>query len=52
MDDAHNLQRFVDDQNLRIEVVYSELRKGRNRGHWMWVNFPHIKELGHHFWFG
>jgi uncharacterized protein (DUF1810 family) len=46
-EDSYNLQRFVDAQQPVIESVYSELRHGRKRGHWMWFIFPQLKGLGH-----
>jgi uncharacterized protein (DUF1810 family) len=47
IDDPYNLQRFVDAQEHVINEVYSELRSGRKRGHWMWFIFPQLKGLGH-----
>jgi uncharacterized protein (DUF1810 family) len=46
MNDPFKLQRFVDAQNGVIERVYSELRSGRKRSHWMWFVFPQISGLG------
>jgi len=46
MDDAFNLQRFVDAQRGVIERVYSELRAGRKQSHWMWFVFPQVSGLG------
>ena len=46
MDDPFKLQRFVDAQNGVIERVYSELRGGLKRSHWMWFVFPQISGLG------
>jgi uncharacterized protein (DUF1810 family) len=46
MKDPYNLQRFVDAQSGVIERVYSELRAGRKRSHWMWYIFPQISGLG------
>jgi uncharacterized protein (DUF1810 family) len=46
MNDPHNLQRFVDAQNPLCEQVYTELRDGRKRGHWIWFVFPQLQGLG------
>jgi len=46
MNDRFKLQRFVDAQDGVIERVYSELRGGRKRSHWMWFVFPQISGLG------
>jgi uncharacterized protein (DUF1810 family) len=46
-DDPFNLQRFVEAQNPCFELVRSELREGKKRGHWIWFIFPQIKGLGH-----
>jgi uncharacterized protein (DUF1810 family) len=46
MNDAYNLQRYVDAQNPVFEHVCAELRTGRKTGHWMWFIFPQIRGLG------
>ena len=46
MSDPYDLQRFVNAQNPVFEQVYSELQKGRKKGHWMWFVFPQLKGLG------
>jgi len=46
MNDPFNLERFVDAQSGVIDRVYSELREGRKRSHWMWFVFPQINGLG------
>src|SRR6516225_3955535 len=46
MKDPYNLQRFVDAQSGVIDRVYSELRAGQKRSHWMWYIFPQISGLG------
>ncbi|HEY1947674.1 MAG TPA: DUF1810 domain-containing protein [Bryobacteraceae bacterium] len=46
MDDAYNLQRFVDAQNPVFAQVCSELRAGQKTSHWMWFIFPQIAGLG------
>ena len=46
MNDAYNLQRFVDAQVGVIKSVLAELRHGRKTGHWMWYIFPQLKGLG------
>lgn len=45
-DDPFNMQRFIDAQQTVIDSVYSELRVGRKRGHWIWFIFPQLKGLG------
>jgi uncharacterized protein (DUF1810 family) len=47
VNDPHNLQRFVDAQNLVYAQVLSELRRGKKASHWMWFVFPQIAGLGH-----
>lgn len=47
MDDAYQLKRFVDAQNMATyERAVSELRAGEKVGHWMWFIFPQIAGLG------
>ncbi|MCM1293475.1 MAG: DUF1810 domain-containing protein [Bacteroides sp.] len=46
MEDAYNLQRFVDAQSRSYESALSELRAGRKTSHWMWYIFPQLKHLG------
>jgi uncharacterized protein (DUF1810 family) len=46
MSDPFKLQRFVDAQSGVIDRVYSELRGGQKRSHWMWFVFPQISGLG------
>lgn len=46
MNDAYNLQRFVDAQNPVLEQACAELRAGRKTSHWMWFIFPQIRGLG------
>jgi uncharacterized protein (DUF1810 family) len=46
MNDAYNLQRFVDAQASVIDSVRAELRQGCKTGHWMWFIFPQLKGLG------
>jgi uncharacterized protein (DUF1810 family) len=45
-DDPFDLQRFVLAQKPVIDEVFSELRAGRKRTHWMWFVFPQIEGLG------
>ena len=45
-DDPFDLERFVDAQNPVIDEVFSELRAGQKRSHWMWFVFPQIEGLG------
>lgn len=47
MDDPYNAGRFLEGQQSVIDQVYSELRNGRKRSHWMWYIFPQIKSLGY-----
>ena len=44
--DPFALQRFVEAQNACFDQVYSELRQGQKRSHWMWFIFPQLKGLG------
>jgi uncharacterized protein (DUF1810 family) len=48
MNDAYNLQRFVDAQDTggTYEQALAELRRGRKTSHWMWFVFPQIAGLG------
>ena len=46
MKDPVSLNRFVDAQSRVIDQVFSELRAGRKRSHWMWYIFPQISGLG------
>lgn len=46
MNDAFELQRFVDAQAPVIDAVRHELRGGRKRSHWMWFVFPQLAGLG------
>jgi len=46
MDDAFDLQRFVDAQAPVIDGVLAELRRGSKTSHWMWFVFPQIAGLG------
>lgn len=46
MNDPFRLQRFVDAQSGVIDRVYTELRGGRKRSHWMWFVFPQTSGLG------
>ena len=46
MDDAYDLQRFVDAQALVYRRVVAELRQGAKQSHWMWFIFPQVKGLG------
>lgn len=47
MNDAYNLQRFVNAQQLVFQQVLTELEAGHKRSHWMWFVFPQIQGLGH-----
>jgi len=46
INDAFNLQRFVDAQNPLYEQVRAELGAGNKTSHWMWFIFPQIVGLG------
>ena len=46
MEDAYDLNRFVQAQAPVYERVLSELRAGRKASHWMWFIFPQIRGLG------
>ena len=48
MDDAYDLQRFVDAQDARgtSARAVEELRAGRKRSHWMWFVLPQLAGLG------
>jgi len=47
MDDAYDLQRFLNAQDPVYERVRAELRAGRKTSHWMWFIFPQIAGLGY-----
>ena len=49
MDDAYDLERFVDAQNrgATYDHALEELRRGHKTSHWMWFVFPQIAGLGH-----
>ncbi|MGX0956858.1 uncharacterized protein (DUF1810 family) [Pseudomonas viridiflava] len=46
MNDAYNLQRFVEAQQPVFAQVLAELEDGKKRSHWMWFVFPQIRGLG------
>ncbi len=46
MQDAYNLQRFVEAQEPVFEHVVAELTAGKKMSHWMWFIFPQIEGLG------
>ena len=46
MNDAYDLQRFVNAQEAVYPQVVAELRAGRKQSHWMWFIFPQIAGLG------
>ena len=45
MNDAYDLQRFVNAQEAIYPQVVAELRAGRKQSHWMWFIFPQIAGL-------
>src|ERR1039458_5671737 len=49
MDDAYDLERFVDAQNrgATYDHALEELRRGHKTSHWMWFVLPQIAGLGH-----
>ena len=47
MNDARQLQRFVEAQAASYADALAELRNGHKRTHWMWFVFPQIAGLGH-----
>jgi len=47
MENAPDLERFVDAQEPVMASVFADLKQGRKRGHWMWFVFPQLKGLGH-----
>ncbi len=47
MNDAFDLQRFLDAQAPVFADVCAELLKGDKETHWMWFIFPQIAGLGH-----
>ncbi|BAU89339.1 hypothetical protein MPPM_0734 [Methylorubrum populi] len=46
MNDAFDLNRFVEAQEGVYENALAELRNGHKRSHWMWFVFPQIAGLG------
>lgn len=46
MNDAGNLERFVEAQDTVLFQVERELAAGRKATHWMWFVFPQIAGLG------
>jgi uncharacterized protein (DUF1810 family) len=43
---AHDLARFVAEQDGIYRDVLDELRRGRKTSHWIWFIFPQIAGLG------
>jgi uncharacterized protein (DUF1810 family) len=46
MDDAYQLERFVQAQETVFERVCAELLGGCKQSHWMWFIFPQLAGLG------
>ena len=46
MNDKHDLQRFIKEQQRTYSTAYVELSQGRKQSHWMWWIFPQIVGLG------
>lgn len=44
--DLHNLQRFLDAQELVYPTALAELHAGRKQTHWIWFIFPQVAGLG------
>jgi uncharacterized protein (DUF1810 family) len=47
MNEAYNLQHFLNAQERVYDTVLAELRTGRKSSHWIWFIFPQIAGLGH-----
>jgi uncharacterized protein (DUF1810 family) len=47
VNDAYDLQRFVNAQSPVYDQVCAELRGGKKESHWMWFIFPQLRGLGH-----
>jgi uncharacterized protein (DUF1810 family) len=45
--DPHDLNRFVEAQEVNYSQALAEIRDGRKRSHWMWYVFPQFDGLGH-----
>ncbi len=43
---AHDLDRFLVEQDRVYDGVLDELRRGRKTGHWIWFIFPQLAGLG------
>jgi uncharacterized protein (DUF1810 family) len=46
-DDPFDLGRFISAQERIYDSVFTELKGGQKRSHWMWYIFPQIDGLGH-----
>jgi uncharacterized protein (DUF1810 family) len=46
MNDAHDLERFVEAQTHCYPRVLEELAAGEKASHWMWFIFPQLRGLG------
>jgi uncharacterized protein (DUF1810 family) len=46
MNEATDLNRFLDAQSPVYATVLAELRAGMKRSHWMWFVFPQMAGLG------
>ncbi len=44
--DPHNLNRFVEAQEVNYEQALAEVKSGRKQSHWMWYVFPQFDGLG------
>lgn len=47
MTDPHNLQRFIDAQELSFDDAIAQLHAGLKQSHWMWFVFPQLDGLGY-----
>jgi uncharacterized protein (DUF1810 family) len=46
MNDAYDLNRFLEAQEADYDRALAEIRSGRKRSHWMWYMFPQFAGLG------
>jgi uncharacterized protein (DUF1810 family) len=46
MNNAYNLERFIEAQHKTYETALAEIKRGRKQTHWMWFIFPQMDGLG------
>ncbi|MBI2727207.1 MAG: DUF1810 family protein [Polaromonas sp.] len=46
MSEQNNLERSLEAQDDRYEMVCAELAAGKKKTHWMWFVFPQLEGLG------